>query len=183
MSVYVWALYSCFPDIFVCVMTPPESVLHVSFNLCLSVCNIHVRVHVCWLTIDKKQDQDQAAQGQREGSREKAVQDRAPNSPHCVLKSCVACMCICECVCVWMCTFDQSLLCDPAATAKLVHTHTELICSQQQRRGHVHAVTAQLYFSAIRQKLLFKGNLTKGLIRATQNHNTWKINCFGCKVT
>lgn len=127
MSVYVWALYSCFPDIFVCVMTPPESVLHVSFNLCLSVCNIHVRVHVCWLTIDKKQDQDQAAQGQREGSREKAVQDRAPNSPHCVLKSCVACMCICECVCVWMCTFDQSLLCDPAATAKLVHTHTHTL--------------------------------------------------------
>lgn len=161
-----------------------ESVCHVLFRVCLSVW-WHVRVHASWLTSHKKQDQNQAAQGQREGGREKAAQYGAPNSPHCVLKSCV-CMCnVCVGVFVWMCTFDQSLLCDPAAIqpneSTYTHAHTELICSQQQRCRHVHTVTAQLYFSAIRQKLLFRGNLQNKLLCATWN--TWGRSCFGSKIT
>lgn len=153
---------------------------------CVFVCVWwHVRVHASWLTSHKKQGQNQAAQGQREGGREKAAQDSAPNSPHCVLKSRVYMCDVCVGVFVWMCTFDQSLLCDHAAIqpneSTYTHAHTELICSQQQRCRHVHTVTAQLYFSAIRQKLLFRGNLQNKLLCATWN--TWKRSCFGSKIT
>lgn len=47
------------------------------------------------LTSDAEQNQNQAAQGQREGGREEAAEDRAPDRPHCVFRSCVnVCVCV-----------------------------------------------------------------------------------------
>lgn len=57
-----------------------------------------VYIHTCMcagLTSDAEQDQDQAAQGQREGGREEAAED----GPHCVLRSRVCAFSVCVCVC------------------------------------------------------------------------------------
>lgn len=155
----------------------------VTSYVCLCVCDVHARVHVSWLTSHKKQDQNQAAEGQREGGGEKAAQDSAPNSPHCVMKSCVymcnVWVCLCGCVRLINRSFVTPLLQPNEST--YTHAHTELICSEQQRCRHVHKVTAQLYFSAIRRQLLFRGNLQNKLLCSTWN--TWKRNCFGSEIT
>lgn len=80
----------------------------------------HVRVHASWLTSHKKQGQNQAAQGQREGGREKAAQDSAPNSPHCVLKSCV-CICV---MCVWVCLCGCARLINRCFVTTLLYSQT-----------------------------------------------------------
>lgn len=89
---------------------------------------IGVNFFVVWerarqLTSGKQQDEDQAAQNQRDGERKKATKDRAPDSLHCVQT-----ICLCKCVCVRS-TFINGL-CEPSwiTADKQIHvqTHADL---------------------------------------------------------
>lgn len=125
-----------------------------------------------WLTSDAEQHQDQAAQGQREGGREKVAEERAPDRPHCVLRSTV-----CVTVCVWMCTLDQWLLCDPACTAtnNQVHTHSVLLLCNT-------ADTCPAFLQRNQTEVVVWGqHLKKELLCTTLHYNAGKETALAVK--
>lgn len=87
------------------------------------VCDIDVTTDVRWLTSDEKQDQDKAAQGQREVGREKKAEDSAPDSPHCVL---IRCVCVNVCVGLEVHVWSMAPLwpCLPCYRKRSPRTHT-----------------------------------------------------------
>lgn len=119
-----------------------------------------------WLTSDAEQHQDQAAQGQREGGREEAAEERAPDRPHCVLRSTV---CMCESVCVDVHTWSMAPLwpCLHCHRQTSPHTLRFVLCNT--------ADTCPAFLQCSQTEVVVWGqHLKKEPLCTTLHHNTGK---------